>query len=198
MRSAILFIFFGSLLLAFCNDANTKKTVLNTSHQPVVEQTAIALINVSIAANDSTYLWTDTLQGSYITRIRHNGFFKFLFWHKEAKTPILQMVDSVAALDFLKDSLFDVNGDKFKDFIIHCQTRNGQCQPGYAKVFCYDNKVKRFTEIQAFNTIPNPKFDPLNNTVEAQQECMMKRDMYKFKWRGLSLDTVFIRSEDIK
>jgi hypothetical protein len=193
-----LFYVFLPPLLTCCNGASTNKAVLNTPARPVIEQTSIELINRSITANDSLFLWTDTMQGSYITRIQQNGFFKFLFWHKGTTAPVLQMLDSVAVLDFLKDSLFDVNGDKYNDFIIHCQTRNGQCQPDYAKVFCFDRKIKGFMEIQTFNTIPNPKFYPLNNTVEAQLECMMKKDIYKFKWRGLTLDTVYIRSEDIK
>jgi hypothetical protein len=185
------------LLMActYSNKKNSTKVEDSLKNNLAIEKSLLLLTNGENYNNDSSFIWTDTtieFNKCVITRIKDAGFYKYFFWDVDTKDPFIFLQDSIPIVEFISDTLFDVNGDKTKDLIVNGQLMNGQCAPRYSKVFCFDRAANSFIEISAASQIPNPKFFPSKKIVTGEIDCMMKRNIYKLQWLGLKLDTISV------
>jgi hypothetical protein len=155
----------------------------------------LLLDNGNNANNDSTFIWSGNVKEfnkCKIIRIKDAGWYKYFFWNTGRDELTVFLQDSIPIVEFISDTLYDVNGDNSKDLLINGKFMNGQCSPKYSMLFCFDSTASNFTSIKIINNIPNPKFFPSSKLVTGEIECMMKKDIYKFKWVGLELDTISI------
>ena len=83
--------------------------------------------------NDSFHLWADgyvTKAGSpfYITRTINDGLYSDIFGEKQNDSFVIYKETEASKVDFVKDSLYAVNDDNYKDLVITGNTMNGQCR----------------------------------------------------------------------
>jgi hypothetical protein len=177
------------------NKQNVESSQDSLKSNLAIEKSFLLLTEGKDNSNDSSFLWADSsveFAKCRITRIKDAGFYKYFFWRIDKGTPFIFLQDSIPIVEFISDTLFDVNDDKTKDLLVNGQFVNGQCPPKYSKVFCYSEDTNRFTQIPIASQIPNPKFFPSKKIVTGEIDCMMRRDIYKFRWVGLKLDTISI------
>jgi hypothetical protein len=130
-----------------------------------------------------------------ITRTNYDGSFTYLFWKKEKNGFRLYNEIQEPRVTFEQDTLYDVNGDGYKDLLITENSMNGQCQPQFTLLFCFDIDKGEFVEIKEVSGLPNPKFNPKEKTISGEWECKMTKDVYKVRWReGFKLDTIYLKA----
>lgn len=162
--------------------------------------TKVTSNNVGYKLSDSFQLWSDDYvnkrwKSFYITRTVNDGFYSYIFWRKSNDTFIMYKEAQSSKIGFVSDSLYDVNGDNFKDFVITDNSMNGQCQPLFTQLFCFDINKDEFREVEEINSLPNVRFHPKDKTLTGEWECKMTKDVYKFKWADtFKLDTVYFRT----
>lgn len=97
---------------------------------------------------------------TYIVKLYYDGFDHYLFWKKENDQHSLILQDSIPSLEFYCDSLLDINGDSWVDFVIYGEHINGKYAHAYCMVFCYDSTNSNFVYVPAVADIRNPNFLP--------------------------------------
>lgn len=88
----------------------------------------------------------------------------------------------------LRDTIFDVNGDGFKDFLVHWYPSSGCCIRDIYGVYLYQSNTGKFTEVYEFI---NPTFSPKEKIIRGV--CYGhpgETELYKYKWNGETVDTV--------
>jgi hypothetical protein len=156
--------------------------------------------DVGYQISDSFYLWADGYVNDgwkpfYVTRAIHDGSYTYLFWKKEHDNFRLYNEAQEPKVAFERDTLFDVNGDGYKDLLIIDNSMNGQCQPQFPILFCFDIDKGEFVEIKNLSQLPNPNFNPKEKTISGEWECRMSKDIYKVKWiEGFKLDTIYYKT----
>lgn len=150
--------------------------------------------------SDSFYLWADGYDDkdrkpSYVTRIIHDGSYAYLFWKEQKDSFCLYKETLEPKVAFECDTLFDVNDDGYKDLLIINNSLNGQCQPQFPVLFCFDVNKGEFVEINEAGKLPNPTFNPKEKTISGEWECKMTKDTYKMRWaNGFNLDTIYYKT----
>lgn len=156
--------------------------------------------DVGYIVSDSFYLWSDGYVNNgwktfYITRIVNDGFYSYIFWRKSKDSFHIYKETQSSKIGLVSDSLYDVNGDNYKDFVITDGTMNGQCQPLFSQLFCFDINKGEFREIENINSLPNARFHPKDRSLTGEWECQMTKDLYKFQWSDtFKLDTIYYRT----
>ena len=92
------------------------------------------------------------------------------------------------ALTYVSDTLKDVNGDGYKDYVLNWYGSNGCCLKGFSDVYIYQFAKGTFTD--QFEFI-NPTFSPKEKTVRGV--CYGhpgETEMYTYKWKGETIDTI--------
>lgn len=115
--------------------------------------------------------------GEYINiyRVRGKKNQPVLFHHQEPMTHI-------------KDTLQDVNGDGYKDFVVDWYASSGCCLKAFNDVYLYLPKTGKFSG--GFRFI-NPTYSPKEKVIRGV--CYGhpgETEMYKYKWNGLKVDTI--------
>ncbi len=155
--------------------------------------------NQGFTVSDSFYLWSwEDFGGAFnqnrITRTRSNGFYRFTFWAHLRDTAIIYAEDSIPVVQLLKDTVFDANGDSFKDFVAIHNPNNGVCPPNFTMLFLMDSLALNFKRIEAIDEIPNDTFHRKKKTVTSEIICDMYKENYKFKWnKDFGIDTIYSR-----
>jgi len=88
----------------------------------------------------------------------------------------------------LRDTIFDVNGDGFKDFLVHWYPSSGCCIRDIYGVYLYQPNTGKFTEVYEFI---NPTFSPKEKIIRGV--CYGhpgETELYKYKWNGETVDTI--------
>lgn len=201
MKLVIIFWVFYALFSCINAKHKRNENSQDTLTSSVVqEKSRILFERGGNVGNDSIFVWMDSTLGFVnckIIRIKDAGYYKYFFWNTGRNMPVLFLQDSIPVVEFVSDTLFDVNGDNTKDLLVNGQFMNGQCAPRYSKLFCFDRTTNVFIEIPIVRTIPNPKFFPSKKLLTGEIDCMMRTDIYKFRWLGLKLDTISIISKPL-
>ncbi len=156
--------------------------------------------DIGYEVSDSFHLWTDGYVDKewkpfYITKTINDGLYTYIFWEKNNDSFLIYKETQVSKVGFVGDSLYDANGDSYKDFVITDNSMNGQCQPKFSQLFCFDKDKGKFIEVEKINSLPNVTFQPKDKTVSGVWECKMTRDVYKFKWtNSFQLDTIYYKT----
>lgn len=93
-----------------------------------------------------------------------------------------------ATMAYINDTIFDINGDGRKDFVVNWYGTNGCCLKAFSDVFLLRANKKSFSEDFEFT---NPTFSPKEGIVRGV--CYGhpgETEMYTYKWRGERLDTL--------
>lgn len=88
----------------------------------------------------------------------------------------------------LEDTIQDINGDGFNDFVVNGYGTNGCCLKAFSVVYILKSNKKSFLEEVEFI---NPTFSPKEKMIRGV--CYGhpgQTEMYKYRWKGESIDTV--------
>ena len=146
---------------------------------------------------DSFYLWSwddfgREFNQNRITRTYHDGFYHYSFWTRLNNTALIYSEDSIPAVQLIKDTLFDANGDGAKDLVATYNPNNGKCPPDFTILFLMDTIIKKFRKIEVVEQIPYAKFHPKDKTITSEITCGQYNEQYKFKWnRNFGVDTIY-------
>ena len=89
---------------------------------------------------------------------------------------------------YIDDTLRDINGDKYKDFLVHSYSTSGCCRRNVYNVFLYFPKTGSFTQDYRFM---NPTFSPNEKLIRGVEYGYPGEvGLYKYKWNGLHVDTI--------
>jgi len=91
-------------------------------------------------------------------------------------------------LAYIGDTIFDVNGDHLKDFVVNGYGTSGCCLKGFSDVYLLRSDKRSFTSSFWFI---NPTFSPKEGMVRGI--CYGhpgETEMYKYRWNGEAVDTV--------
>jgi hypothetical protein len=91
-------------------------------------------------------------------------------------------------LSYLNDTIWDVNGDGFKDYLVHWYPFRGCCLRDVYTVYLNHSGDGTFAGGYQFI---NPTFFPKEKIIRGVEYGYPGRaGLYKFKWDGLQIDTV--------
>ncbi len=91
-------------------------------------------------------------------------------------------------MTYVNDTLRDVNGDKYKDFLVHWYSSSGCCLADIYNVYLYQTETGSFTTDYKFI---NPTFSPDEKVIRGLQYGHPgEAGIYKYKWNGLRVDTI--------
>ena len=100
--------------------------------------------------------------------------------------PLVERVQS--GMTYVDDTLRDVNGDKYKDFLVHWYPSSGCCLADIYNVYLYQPQTGSFTTDYEFI---NPTFSPDEKVIRGLEYGHPgEAGLYKYKWNGLRVDTI--------
>jgi hypothetical protein len=91
-------------------------------------------------------------------------------------------------MSYIRDTIFDVNGDGHKDFLVHWYPNSGCCRRNMYNVYINQPDKGEFTKDYEF----------INPTFSAEEKIIRGVEyghpgevgLYKYKWNGLQVDTI--------
>ena len=132
-------------------------------------------------------IFSSELAHSYIRYTTDSGtYIQVYSQHDNYNLPILNY--QIGTLNYMGDSIFDINGDQVKDLAIHWYPSSGCCLADAFDCFIYNNSQDSFfpkTEIL------NPTFFPekgVTFSMDYNQPGLTK--FYRLKWVDNSIDTL--------
>ncbi len=164
----------------------------------------------STMANDGGYIMSDSFKlftfrthryfigGSFISKTTDGADFVYTFWKMQQDKPVVCFETRTPKMDFVKDTILDINGDQSKDFAFFSNTRNGSCQPQLAEVYLSDSAQDGFIKINAFEQIPNPFFDVKHRRVTSVITCKYKTDKCIYQWEGNTLKQTDCKTKTVR
>ncbi len=91
-------------------------------------------------------------------------------------------------MTYMRDTIFDVNGDGYNDFLVHWYPSSGCCRRNVYNVYLNQPEKENFTH----------DFEFINPTFSAKEKIIRgvgyghpgEVGIYKYKWNGLQVDTI--------
>lgn len=104
------------------------------------------------------------------------------------KQPVNILTHNQSNKNYITDTIYDVNGDGNKDFLISSQISKGDFPRTLSSVYLFNPKSNRFSKRYDFS---NPTFYPEEKTIRGLCNGLIgDTEMYKFKWNKKSIDTI--------
>lgn len=92
------------------------------------------------------------------------------------------------AMSYIRDTIFDVNGDGYKDFVVHWYPSSGCCRRNIYNVYLNLTENRMFSSDYEFI---NPTFSPEEGIIRGVEYGHPGEvGLYKFVWNGLNVDTI--------
>lgn len=89
---------------------------------------------------------------------------------------------------YIDDTIKDINGDNYKDFLVNWYPSAGCCRRDVFNVFIYQPQTGGFTKDYEFI---NPTFSPQERIIRGVKYGHPGEvGLYKYKWNGLKVDTL--------
>jgi hypothetical protein len=131
------------------------------------------------------YLFSKNKKHLLVRRLRPSSVICNIFLLKNEKFKLVtERVQE--GLTFIDDTLKDVNGDSYKDYLVHWYPSSGCCRRNLYNVFLYLPETGQFTNDYKFI---NPTFYPLEKVIRGVGYGYMA-GLYKYKWNRLKVDTL--------
>ena len=142
---------------------------------------------------DSSFNSTTTIfYGNLFTKdkkhlfIRQQGLLDIFLLHENRFKLVCERKQD--AMTYLDDTLKDVNGDNYKDFLVHWYPSSGCCRRNVYNVFLYLPNSGGFTSDYQFI---NPTFSSKERIIRGVEYGHPgEAGLYKYKWNGLKVDTL--------
>jgi hypothetical protein len=91
-------------------------------------------------------------------------------------------------MTYIRDTIFDANGDEHDDFLVHWYPSSGCCRRNVYSIYLNQPDNGNFTQDYEFI---NPTFSA-NDRIVRGVEYGHQREvgLYKYQWNGLQVDTI--------
>lgn len=109
---------------------------------------------------------------------------------KKAEKIIAVLKDSGEYAMGAKDTLIDLNGDRYLDLLIEYYGGSGTGLKNRITVFLYDSSKKQFRDCGQLNYLGNPTFYFKKKEVAGYYIALGGDSATQLKWNGLKLDTL--------
>ncbi len=128
-------------------------------------------------------------QHKYFLLRRHIPWATFLDLYKINGDKTEKLIEREQdGMTYIRDTIFDANGDGYKDFIVHWYPASGCCRRNIYNVYLNQPDKKSFTQDYEFI---NPTFSPKEYIIRGVQYGHPGEvGLYKYKWNGLQVDTI--------
>ena len=91
-------------------------------------------------------------------------------------------------MTYIRDTIFDANGDGHKDFLVHWYPSSGCCRRNVYNVYLNQPDKGNFTQDYEFI---NPTFSAKEKIIRGVEYGHPEEvGIYKYKWNGLQVDTI--------
>lgn len=113
-------------------------------------------------------------------------FFDFFTHRDEDFVPLLSREQW--DMEYVNDTVQDINGDGYNDFVVNTYGVNGCCMKAFSSVYLFQPLKGTFTE--EFEFI-NPTFSPKEKVIRGMSYGHPgETDLYKYRWKDWGIDTV--------
>lgn len=186
------FLFTISFLLGLCNSTFSQDNL-----------DSLKSINkiLDLVNNQEHNIESDTLtflSGNIFSKTSKHKFIR-ISMYSEALVQVFSEKDkykipifsySIYSMNFMSDSIFDINGDSSPDLSIHWYPSSGCCLADIFDCYVYNNNTDRFSKKIE---IPNPTFYPESSTTFSMTYGHPgETEFIEYKWIGLKMDTLNI------
>jgi hypothetical protein len=141
------------------------------------DSVTVALRQDYFFSNETPHLivWRKGSYWTYIDIFTTNNFEKVVSYKLFSNT-------------YVNDTIYDVNGDGFKDFVVNAYGNSGCCMKAEEDVFLQTaGKTSFSSDFEFLNATFSPREGIVRGVDYGQPG---ETDMYKYKWHGQGLDTI--------
>lgn len=128
-------------------------------------------------------------QHKYFLLRRHVPWATFLSLYKLNGDKTENLIErEQGGMTYIRDTIFDANGDGHKDFLVHWYPSSGCCRRDVYNVYLNQPNKGNFTQDYEFI---NPTFSANEKIIRGVEYGHPGEvGLYKYKWNGLQVDTI--------
>ncbi len=178
-------IILGLAEFGFCQvDQDSLKTTVTITK--LIQSQKENIKNDSLTLKEG-HIFSNSINHKYIRLSNFSGTYIQVYSEKdEYEKPIFS--ERLGWMNFMSDSIFDINGDKVIDLAIHWYPSSGCCLADIYDCYLYDDNNDQFSKKVE---IPNPTFYPNQfRTYSMTYGHPGQTEFYEFKWTKNKLDTL--------
>lgn len=162
-------------------DQNIRKDTFSIEYNVIYDS-----VSTRVEIN-SDYYFSRYFTHLIIRRDESNAMYIDIFYKKNNRFKNV-LSHEQWSLTYVNDTIWDINGDGFKDFVVNWYGATGCCLKGFSDVYLLRQNKKDFTD--QFEFI-NPTFAPDEKIVRGV--CYGhpgETPLYKYKWNQYKVDTL--------
>ncbi len=186
-------IFFLSFSLffnpIFTQNFNTDSLQMNRVCESLIANNFPIQNNDSLKVIKGNFFSKDIKHAIVRYDLRHIIFLNV--YNLSNKQAEIELTYEMSRMNFINDSIHDINGDSVNDLSIHWYPSSGCCLADIYDCFIYNELDNNFIKTKIINPIFNPK-KKITNSMSYGHPGDTK--IYTFKWSTLTTDTILTYS----